>query len=176
MQDFFGRHICRFGVFIGGERPEMRYDASGADARDKFAFSFRHPQSTSFITAMRSHLVLNVFGRCNVPQIYQSVIVRNTVNVVNIVFRPLAVRIKPYQAMRSVTPTVKSYDAVTVVVYSPCHASYYYSPIGFYAPTQNPTFTVIIKQFFNTILRKHVFAPMVFSYSATSFVSRMKAP
>lgn len=176
MPDAFSFDIGSLGSFRSIEQAQTFGHAVRAYARLKPIFSLGYAKTARTISAMRGDLVLDVFGRRNIAQIFKTVIVAVSVYVVDVLFRPFTFRVKPNKTVRTVTLAVEPNDAVALVVYSPCNAADHYPTISFNAPAQNAGRQIADKQFIKTVARKHTYSPMVLSCAGGQFMSMVKAP
>lgn len=174
--DTFGFYICSFSGFRSIEQTQIFRYAARTYARLKSVFSLGYAKTTRAVSTVRGNLVLNVFSRRNITQIFQSVIIAVPVYMVHVIFRPLAFCVKPNKAVRAITLTVDPNDAVATIVYGPCNAANHYSTISFDAPAQNAGCQIADKQFVKAVTGKHMHSPMVLSYLVNQFTSTVKAP
>jgi hypothetical protein len=174
--DTFGFDICSFSGFRGIEQTQTFRYAARTYARLKSVLSLGYAKTTRAVSTVRGDLVLNVFSRRNITQIFQSVIIAVPVYVVHVILRPLAFRVKPNKAVRAITLTVDPNDAVTTIVYGSCNAANHYSTISFDAPAQDAGCQIADKQFVKAVTGKHTHSPMVLSYLVNQFTSTVKAP
>ena len=176
MPNTLGFNICRFGGFSRIKQAKTFAYAASAYPRFKTLFSLGYAKTPRSISSMCRYLILNIFGGRNIAQIFQSVVVRISVNVVNVVFRPFTMRVKPNQSMRAIPLSIYGYNPVTEIIYSSRYAAHHYSPVSFDAPAKNAGRNIADKQFFKTFMSKHICAPVVFSCGRLKLVSRMKTP
>jgi len=176
MPNTFSFEVCFFGIFGCFKHAQTFNYAVCAYTRLKTVFSFRYAKTPRPISSVRRNLVLNVFRRRNIAQIFQPVIVRISVNMVDIIYWPLTVRVKPNKSMRSVTRAVDPNNTIPKIVYGPCNVTNCYSSVGFYPPTQNACRRIVVKQFLKTFVSKHVQTPMVLSCANLMRLSMVKAP
>ena len=176
MPNTFSFDIRRFSGVCCIEQPKTFGYAVCAYARLNSVFSLGHAKTACSVSSVRHNLVLDIFGRRNVSQIIQSIIVWISVNVVDVIFRPFAMRVKPNKPVRSVTLPIDAYYAVAKIIYRPCDAAHHNAPISFDPPTQNASNRVVRKQFLKTFMSKHGHLLMVLSCGRQQRMSMVKAP
>ena len=91
-------------------------------------------------------LILRVSRACHHPQIYHSVVVPIAVYVVNLVFRPSSMQMKPYKSVRKMQPAIDLYLPVAVRVVSASGIANAYALMPS-APSKHPSLWVVVKQF-----------------------------
>lgn len=176
MPNTFSLDIRRFCGFRRFEQPKAFGYAVRAYACLKSVFSFCHAKKARLVSPVRRNLILDIFGGRNVAQIIQPVIVWVSVNMVDVILRPFAVRVKPNQPMRSVALPVNTDHAVAKIIYCPRNAADHYASVSFDAPAQDTRRKIAGKQFLKTFMSKHTGTPMVLSCDRLELASRMKAP
>ena len=91
--------------------------AVSANARaPSFAtFYLRHAKKPAcFVARMRAALILYITGSRYVSKVIKSIILRVSVNVVDVVFRPFAGHVKPSKPAGAVSPFVHGHNTVPV--------------------------------------------------------------
>ena len=172
----FGFDISGLGFFRRIEDAQTFGYAMSVYARFKTMFSLRHTEAPRTVSAVRRNLILNVFGGRNISEIFQPVVVWFSVNVVDVIFWPSAVFVKPNQSMRPIALPVESNNAIAKIIYRPRNAANHYSSVTFDAPAQSAGCGVVTKQFFQPFISKHMQSPMVLSCVGKQFMSMVKAP
>ena len=125
---------------------------------------------------MGRYLILNIFGGRHIAQIFQTIVVTPTVYVINIVFRPFSVRVKPNESVRAVPSAIYWHDPIPKIVDRPRNTAYTYSAVGFYPPPQHAGFKIAIQKLFKPLSRKHGNTSTVFSCLTTPPTSTVKTP
>ena len=172
----FGFDIGGLGFFRRIKDAQTFGYAMSVYARFKTMFSSRHTETPRTVSAMRRNLILNVFGGRNVSEIFQPVVVWFSVNVVDVIFRPSAMLVKPNQSMRPVALPVEPNNAIAKIVYGSRDAIHHNSAVSFDAPAQNAGRGVVTKQFFKALMSNHTQSPMVLSCASKRSMSMVKAP
>jgi hypothetical protein len=176
MPDTFSLNIRRFRGFRRIKQAQTFSYAVRAYTRLKTVLSFGYAKPPTTVAPVRRNLILDVFSGRDVAQVFQSIIVWVSVNVVNVVFRPFTIYVKPNQSVRPITLTVNADYAVPKVIYGSGNAANHYAAISFNAPAQHARRRIANKQFFKTFMREHIVTPMVLSCSTLARTSRVKAP
>jgi hypothetical protein len=172
----FSLNIGVLRFLCGLKNAKLFADPVRANARFVSVYSFGYAQSARFISFVRRHLVLDIFGRRHIPQVFQSVVVRPAVYMVDVVFRPFSVRVQPNKPVRPVPAASYWHDAVPKVVDRPRDTAYSYPAVGFYLPAQKAGFKITVKKFFESVARKHGRSSLVFSCLAAARASTVKTP
>jgi hypothetical protein len=176
MPNTFSFDIGSFGGVRSIEQTQTFGHAVRTYARLKTVFSFCHTKTPRTVPSVRRSLILDIFGRRNVAQIIQPVIIWVSINMVDVILRPFAVRVKPNQPVRSVALPVNTDHAVAEIIYRPCNAADHYASVSLDAPTQDTRRKIAGKQFLKTFISKHIGTPLVLSCGRLELASRMKAP
>jgi len=174
--DTLGRNVSRFSGLCCRKQTKTFGHAVGAYARLKTIFSLSYAKMVHPISFMCNNLILNIFSGRNVPQIIQPIVVWVSVNVVNVVFRPFAMHVKPNQSVRPIELAVNTNNTVTKIIYASCNTTHQYASISFDAPAQNAACGVTSKQILKAFMSKHMCSPMVLSCSSRHAMSMVKAP
>ena len=172
----FSLKVSGFRFFKGFKKAQLFTYPIGANARLKTVCSFSNAQTSRPISFMSRNLILNIFGGRHIAQIVQPIVVTLTVYVINIVFRPFSVRVKPNESVRAVPSAVYWHDPIPKIVDRPCNTAYTYSAVGFYPPPQHAGFKVAIQKLFKPLARKHGNTSLVFSCLITPPTSTVKTP
>lgn len=113
----------------------------------KFVFHWPplNPENTSFIVLMGSSLVVKIFTNSRFAKIFNSVICWVAIDVVNKVFRPVPINVKPSEPMGLVPRVPDSYVATTFA--SACSSSIpSFSSATGNAPNKFSCIRVVLKQ------------------------------
>ena len=124
------------------------------------------PDQARFTIASYRPLVLAIFRGRNISQVCNSVVITNSVNVVNVAFGPSAVYVKPSEPMRAILPPFDAYASVALrgrnkACFGPCFGKL----IARGAIGENARFGVIVQKLFKPFLGEcmlgfsHVIAP-----------------
>lgn len=176
MKPPFSLNVSGFGFFKGFKKTQLFTYSVGANARLKSVCSFSNTQTSRPISFMGRDLILNIFGGRHITQIFQTIVVTLTVYVVNVVFRPFSMRVKPNESMRAVPPAIYGHDPIPKIVDRPRNTAYTYSAVGFYPPPQHAGFKVAIQKLFKPLSRKHGNTSTVFSCLTMPPTSTVKTP
>ena len=176
MPDTFSLDIRRFRGLRRVKQAQTFSYAVRAYTRLKTVLSFSYAEPTRTVAFVRGNLVLDIFSGRNVAQVFQPIIVWVSVNVVNIIFRPFTIYVKPNQSVRPIALTINADHAVSKVIYGSSDAANHYAAISFDAPAQHARSRIANKQFFKTFIGKHIVTPLVLSCNTLTLASRVKAP
>ena len=147
-----------------------------AYARFKPVFSFGHTKPSRAVAPMRRNLVLDVFSSRDVTQIFYPIIVWFSINVVDVIFRPFTIYVKPNQSVRPIALTIDADYAISEIIYGSGNTAHHYAAISSDAPAQYTRRRIASKQFLKTFMGKHIVTPLVLSCNNLMLTSRMKAP
>ena len=172
----FCLNIGGFGFFKGFKNTQFFTYPIGANARLKTVCSFSNAQTSRPISFMGRDLILNIFGGRHITQIFQTIVVTFTVYVINVVFRPFSMRVKPNESVRAVPSAIYWHDPIPKIVDRSRNTAYTYSAVGFYPPPQHAGFKVAIQKLFKPLARKHGNTSLVFSCLITPPTSTVKTP
>lgn len=116
-----------------------------------FIIFFTNARKTAFIAGVSS--IVRVLHVCRLAQILKSIILAVAVNVVNLIFRPFILNVKPSQSMREIERGVETNDAVSVSCNAPGYIAFAASPPAF-CPSKHACFWSVANQLLQSSCRK----------------------
>ena len=139
----------RLMSFFRGVKPsyERGHAVSAYTRAPTFAvFEFRHAKkAASFVSRMRSRLILNVFRSRYIAKIFKRVISRIAVNVVNVSCWPMPHHIKPRQSVRPVPPAIYADDCVSFRFGVTCNSARNNFSASLYEPSKYAGFRAVVQ-------------------------------
>ena len=105
----------------------------------------RHAEEARGASATRSCLILHIHGLRNIPEVCNSIVRPIPIDMVNVMFRPRAVRVQPRQSVRPEERSVDPDDNVAIAV-DRSRDSAYLDPLATYSPPKNSAVQLVVKQ------------------------------
>ena len=158
MDSFFSVQVCLMRFFGGFKIPNQGLYAVGTNTSAP-AFSSnmpRYTQQTTLVSFMRLCLVLYVVGSRYISKVFNSIVRRIAVYMVNIVHRPSAIDVHPSKSMRSVAFTFQWNNKIRIPIFSTSYSPNLNSSISAFFPTKYTRIRVVIQHFSNKIRRNIV--------------------
>jgi len=126
-----------------------------------------HPKIAACIVFLRNPTVLTIHQRRAIAQIFYTVPRFFAALVVNVIFRPFAVDIKPSQAVRQILMSVDADIPIfsTSVKKTRLHSGFP-SFAGINFPRENPCHFVVMKKFFQAFMGDCIIQPAHLSFSS----------
>jgi hypothetical protein len=111
-----------------------------------FTVLFSYAKKTASVFDFWPSDILRVFQIRNFTQIRQSVVGAVSINMVNLIYWPSIVRVKPYQSMSKIKHIIKSDTYVSMLHLAPDNATYA-APAPNFSPRKKASFSAIIQKF-----------------------------
>ena len=111
----------------------------------------RNAKIPAFVSFLRPSLILNIAGCADISKVLQTVVMRNAVNMVNVIIRPFIVNVHPNDAMSTQAFVINGYKNVSIPIRTASNRTYFYSSIGPDFPNKKSSFRVVMECFSNKI-------------------------
>ena len=155
MKPAFGQDISIMRFFGSGEQTYANRSVINFYLCQPFTVFFSYAKKTAFVFSFWPANILRVFQVRDFAQIRQFVIGAISVNMVNLIYRPFIVRVKPYQSVGKIKHIIKSNTYVAMLHSAPDNTAQT-APTPHFSPRKKAGFAVIIQKFMQSFGRHSV--------------------
>jgi len=152
MQSALGLDVGGMGLFRGGKVPKSNSLFVDLDYSPPLPVIRVDPKQSAFASGLRRPLVLNIASARDVPQVRNSVVVSDAVDVVNFMRRPNAMHIEPGKAMRRIAGGPYFYADVAISVKHARITTCFDGIDGRDSPSKMTGFFAVVKFRFESVL------------------------